>query len=88
MVVERRKATRFEVFESGSVVFQHEAPRCIIQNLSLTGAKLQMLAGTPDLPSDFLLVRGSTQLLHCRMVWSGERTAGVIFTRPLRQLAG
>ena len=88
MIVERRKATRFDVFESGSIVFQQEAPRCVIENLSLTGAKLRILAGSSDLPSNFLLLRGSTQLLHCRIVWSAERTTGVVFTKPLRELAG
>ena len=87
MKVDRRKATRFELYEFGSVVFQKEAPRCVIQNLSLTGAKLRMLTGSTALPSDFLLVRGSTQLLHCRIVWSAESTTGVVFTKPLRELS-
>lgn len=87
MKVERRKTTRFDVFESGLVVFQQQTARCVIQNLSLTGAKLCMLSANTDLPSSFVLLRGSTQLLDCWTIWSADRTTGVVFIRPLRELA-
>jgi len=86
MKVERRKTTRFDVFESASIVLHRRIARCVIQNLSLTGAKLCIQSGNTDLPPTFLLLRGSTQLLDCRIVWSADRTTGVVFTRPLREL--
>jgi hypothetical protein len=86
--LERRKTTRFDLFESGAIVFKRQVARCVIQNLSLTGAKLHMLSANSDLPPHFLLVRGGTQLLDCQTIWSADRTRGVVFTRPLRELAG
>jgi hypothetical protein len=86
--LERRKTTRFDLFEAGAIVNERQISRCVIQNLSLTGEQLHLLSECDDLPSHFLLVRGSTQLLDCHTIWSGQRTRGVIFARPLRELTG
>jgi hypothetical protein len=52
--------------------------RCIIRNLSDTGAKLE-LASVTNIPRTFDLVVGKVRPQSCQVVWRAVRELGVQF---------
>ena len=76
---DRRAAPRNRTFK-GAGIWPHGTPaRCIVRNLSKTGACLELGHDDPA-PDDFLLVFDSDQShFRCRVVWRKDSRIGVRF---------
>jgi hypothetical protein len=79
---EAREASRRRVLKTGSIVFNRAGHiDCLIRNLSLTGACLEVVSpiGIPD--RFILLVRsGKAEHRHsCHVAWRKENRIGVAF---------
>jgi hypothetical protein len=76
---EHRIAPRHRILKAGTIEFSGTKIDCLIRNISVTGAALQI--NSPLwFPDAFRLVTtsdGSDRL--CRVVWRDERRVGVIF---------
>lgn len=53
--------------------------RCIIRNLSDTGAKLELASSVSNIPRTFDLVVGKVRPQSCQVVWRAVRELGVQF---------
>ena len=80
---ERRRAARQRGFKAGKIEFGHAGRvRCMVRNLSSTGAFLEIGAPT-DLPDKFVLVVLSDhKQRNCEVVWRQRHRFGVAFTGP------
>jgi hypothetical protein len=80
---ERRRAARRRAFKAGKIEFGHAGGvRCMIRNLSSSGAFLEIGAPT-DLPDKFVLVvLSNLKQRNCQVVWRQRNRFGVAFTGP------
>jgi PilZ domain len=82
-MTDRRKITRERALR-GAVIEFHPVgeARCMIRNISSTGALLEM--GSPvALPNKFVLaVLSNHTRRHCRVVWRDRNRLGVAFDGP------
>jgi hypothetical protein len=80
---ERRRAARQRTFKAGKIEFGRAGGvRCMIRDLSSTGALLEIGAPT-DLPNEFVLVVLSNhEQRACEVVWRQRHRFGVAFTGP------
>jgi hypothetical protein len=80
---ERRSAARRRTFKAGKIEFGHAGGvRCMIRNLSSSGAFLEIGAPT-DLPDKFVLVvLSNLKQRNCQVVWRQRNRFGVAFTGP------
>ena len=78
---EHRRAVRERRFAAGKIEFGRAGRvGCMIRNLSLTGALLEIGAPT-DLPDKFVLVALSDhKRQNCEVVWRQRHRYGVAFT--------
>lgn len=83
-IPERRKAQRQPIFLEGTISFASRTRlKCLVQNLSETGAKLAFKAVT-DAPAEFTLniFLGSKEARYlARRRWRRHRLVGVEFVR-------
>jgi hypothetical protein len=80
---ERRCATRQRTFKAAKIELNRDGgARCMVRNLSPTGAFLEF--GTPtDLPDKFVLVFLSNHAQrNCEVVWRQRNRIGIAFTGP------
>jgi hypothetical protein len=80
---ERRRAARQRTFKAAKIELNRDgAARCMVRNLSPTGAFLEF--GTPtDLPDKFVLVILSNHAQrNCEVVWRQRNRIGIAFTGP------
>jgi hypothetical protein len=81
---ERRSATRQRTLKAAKIELNRDgaAARCMVRNLSPTGAFLEF--GTPtDLPDKFVLVFLSNHAQrNCDVVWRQRNRIGIAFTGP------
>jgi hypothetical protein len=82
-MTERRRAARQGGFKAGKIESgQAGGVRCMIRNISSTGAFLELAAPT-DLPDKFVLVVLSDhRQRNCEVVWRQRHRFGVAFTGP------
>jgi hypothetical protein len=80
--VEQRQAQRVECLKAGQIVLKNGSEmRCIIRNLSLYGACLQVSSHF-GVPVDiFLWILGEGVKRPCRVVWRSNRQLGVLFSK-------
>jgi hypothetical protein len=77
LIDERRVVLRHAVTTPATIAAGRRAIACTVQNLSATGASLN-LEGRPRLPKNFVLMAaGST--LPCRAVWRRGKQIGIAF---------
>ena len=81
--MDRRAAQRRPVRKAGIIEFDGGAFSCMVQNLSETGAALDVPSsiGIPEHFTLMMIERGDA--VRCRSVWRTERQIGVAF-----QMAG
>jgi len=81
--MDRRVAQRRPVRKAGIIEFPGGAFSCMVQNLSETGAALDVPSsiGIPEHFTLMMIERGD--VVRCRSVWRTERQIGVAF-----QMAG
>ena len=79
-MVETRSAPRYRVSKPAQIEFGGDKTPCIIRDLSVTGAALQLSDGSATIPAVFLLIVPEDNLrLPCRVVWRGAFKIGVAF---------
>jgi hypothetical protein len=82
-MVETRCAPRFKVFKPAKVGDGKNAARCVIRDLSVTGAALEV-ESQKDIPDTFTLVVPEDNLmLPSRVVWRRGYRVGITFDDAL-----
>jgi PilZ domain len=77
--MENRASPRELVLISGAIEFAGSTINCLIRNLSISGAALEV-AGPPDIPERFDLVfRVDGTHIPCRLIWRQGERIGVAF---------
>jgi PilZ domain-containing protein len=79
-MAEHRRAPRHNVLKTGTLKFGRNSINCLVRNLSVTGAAIE-IASRAELPERFVLVvPGDGLQLPCRAVWRKEQRIGVTFS--------
>jgi len=77
--MERRAVPRKPVLMSGTIQFAGGAVNCLVRDMSISGAALDV-AGPHDIPERFNLVfKADGTRIPCRVVWRQEERVGVAF---------
>lgn len=79
--LEKRLAPRRNTMIEATVIYDggRSRARCIIRNLSDTGAKLELASSVSNIPRTFDLVVGKVRPQSCQVVWRAVRELGVQF---------
>ena len=78
-MVETRIAHRHRILKAATIEFGGDAIDCIVRDLSVTGAALEV-SNKNGIPAKFLLViLGDGLHLPCHVVWRKEYRIGVAF---------
>jgi hypothetical protein len=76
---ERRAAPRNRVLKAATIEFDGNAITCLIRDLSISGAALDVTSSV-GIPKHFILVfRADAVHLRCHVVWFRENRIGVAF---------
>jgi hypothetical protein len=79
-MTENRRAPRHNVLKVGAVKFGRHTINCLVRNLSVTGAAIEISSRT-GLPERFvLIVPGDGLQLPCYVVWRKDHRIGVAFS--------
>ena len=79
-MIETRIAPRHRVNKAGTIEFVGGKVSCVVRNLSLTGAALEISGQAACIPESFILVMPDDGLrLLCHIVWRSEYRLGVAF---------
>ena len=78
-MIDKRAARRERVFKAGRVSFGCERVNCVVRNLSVTGAIIEVQ--TSDvIPREIILdILGRGARFPCHVVWRHYRRLGVAF---------
>lgn len=77
---ERRSHLRQRVFKAGSIEFDGSAVNCVVRNLSIVGAGLDV--DHPLIPHCFTLnIPSSNMRQSCRVIWRKQQRIGLVFER-------
>jgi hypothetical protein len=77
--MERRAIPRKPVLMSGAIEFAGSALNCLIRDISISGAALDV-TNTHDIPDRFDLVfKADGTHIPCQVVWRQEERIGVTF---------
>jgi hypothetical protein len=78
-MVETRAAPRYRLSKPAKIEFGGREVDCLVRNLSLTGASLEV-SSQSGIPEEFNLVVPADGLnLHCHVVWRKIYRIGVAF---------
>ena len=79
-MVETRTAPRYRVSKPAQIQYGAKKTTCVVRDLSVTGAALQLSGGSATVPGAFTLIVPEDNLtLPCRVVWRGPFKIGVTF---------
>ena len=77
--MERRANPRKPILMSGAIQFAGSTINCLIRDLSISGAALD-ITNPHDIPERFNLVfRADGTLIPCHVIWREEDRIGVVF---------
>jgi hypothetical protein len=77
--MERRATPRKPVLMSGVIKFAGSTINCLIQNISISGAALEV-SDPQDIPRRFILVfKADGTQIPCHVIWRQEERIGVAF---------
>ena len=77
--MERRSTPRRPVLMSGAIEFAGGAINCLISNMSISGAALEV-ANVYDIPERFsLFFKTDSTRIPCHVVWRENERVGVAF---------
>jgi hypothetical protein len=77
--MERRAVPRKTVLMSGAIEFAGSAVNCLISNISISGAALEV-TNPHDIPERFNLVfKKDDTHIPCHVIWRKEELIGVAF---------
>jgi hypothetical protein len=78
-MIDKRAARRERVFKAGKVSFGCERVDCMVRNLSVTGAMIEV-QNSDDIPHEIILdILSSGARISCHVVWRHSRRLGVAF---------
>jgi hypothetical protein len=78
-MIEKRAVPRRRVLKQGTISFDGSGIDCVVRNISMNGARLDV-ASPVGLPKSFTLVIAADHFMrHCRPVWSADLRVGVAF---------
>lgn len=79
-MVETRIAPRYRVSKPAQIEYGGDKSSCIIRDLSITGAALQLSDLSATIPAAFTLIIPEDKLeISCRVVWRRAYRIGVTF---------
>lgn len=77
--MKKRGATRFNVLGAATIEFDGGEVNCVVRDMSITGAALEVLSSR-SIPEHFVLAfRADKQRMPCHVVWRKEKRMGVAF---------
>jgi hypothetical protein len=77
--MERRAGPRKAVLMSGAIEFAGSTINCLISNISISGAAIEV-TGPHDIPEHFNLVfKADATCIPCHVAWRQEDRIGVAF---------
>jgi hypothetical protein len=77
--MEKRNTERHEVLKAGIISFQGSSIECMVHNISIGGANLEVGSGV-RIPDSFdLTIDPEDGTQHCDVVWRTDRRIGVSF---------
>ena len=77
--MERRAAPRKPGLMSGAIKFASSTVNCLISNMSIAGAELEV-SNPLEIPERFnLFFKADSTLIPCHVVWRQEERMGVAF---------
>jgi hypothetical protein len=77
--MERRSAARKVVLMSGAIEFADSTIGCLISNMSISGAALE-ISNSEGIPERFnLFFKADGTRIPCRVVWRQDERIGVAF---------
>ena len=77
--MEKRAAVRQHVLKAATIEFGSGEIRCVVRNISATGAALD-LSSPIEIPEHFTLaLPADGQQMPCHVVWRNDRRIGVAF---------
>jgi hypothetical protein len=80
---ERRAAPRNRVMKAGTIEFDGDAITCLVRDLSISGAQLDVNSPV-GIPDQFTLAfRADGQHIRCYVLWRRENRIGVAFHQSL-----
>jgi len=83
MQVERRKLPRQRTFKGGTILFEPAGTMdCVIRNLSVAGACLEVSHAPAMPPSFVLIIKPEIARRTCAVVWRSAGRIGVRFAEP------
>lgn len=78
-MADSRKAPRHLALKAGTIKFAGHAVDCLVRNLSVKGAALELSNSSVVPPRFVLVVPGDGLHLPCRAVWRKEHRIGIAF---------
>ena len=76
---ENRKNVRLRTLKAGVIAFEKGSISCIVRNVSVSGACLEV-ASPLGIPDTFtLLIESDHVKRHCRVAWMKDRRIGIQF---------
>ena len=77
--MERRANPRKPVLMSGTIAFGGNIVNCVVSNMSISGAALDVISPV-DIPENFTLVfQADGVSIPCHIIWRKEEHIGVAF---------
>jgi PilZ domain len=77
--MERRSAPRKAVLMSGAIEFADSSISCLVSNMSISGAALEV-NNPKDIPENFsLFFKADNTRIPCRIAWRDHERIGVAF---------
>jgi hypothetical protein len=77
--MEKRAGSRRTVLMSGAIEFAGSTVNCLISNISIAGAAIE-LTNTHDIPERFDLVfKADDARIPCHVIWRQDERIGVAF---------
>lgn len=81
---EQRDSRRQRVLKSGTIAFNGSGIDCVVRNISVTGAALEVESHSGIPPTFDLIIAPEKFSERCRVLWRKDRRIGVIFEPELR----
>jgi PilZ domain len=78
--MEKRNTERHQILKAGIISFQGSNIECMVHNISIGGANLEV-GGGARIPDSFdLTIDAEDGTQHCDVVWRTDRRIGVSFS--------
>jgi hypothetical protein len=78
--MDRRGASRRHVLMSATIEFGGATTGCVVRNMSISGAALDVTSHHVGIPEQFMLVfKADGVRIPCRIVWRKDEQIGVEF---------